>query len=295
MAFQDELVPAQASPFTADFRRRNEQLVQQEWLQLITSQHSPTIEPTRTIHHHTKRELLPPTPDDPPNTLNDLPNTPDNLPNTPNDPLNTDHERHVQRIACRLSKKTLQQYLNIIPVPLPLPTGSSYLDILPQAIIDQICSNVPYEDLLVLYQQSRLLHRLIDPHLAPYHTKLSFVLRAERDFRQHWTQTPPNLGCYTCARVLPASFFASRQTLHALLRPSPRDPPTTVCLRRFCVHCGIRTGCHGRGDSLVLQTGAQCWLCDCLRVHPEDATNFAAVNQLNIRNTPKYGTAPEQE
>ncbi|KAI1759274.1 hypothetical protein GGR53DRAFT_164666 [Hypoxylon sp. FL1150] len=255
MAFRDELVLAQSSPLTVDFKRENEQLIQREWLQLITRQDSPTIEPTKILHNYKMRELL--------------------LPLTPDEPPNTDHERQIQRIACRLSRKTLQQYLSVIPVHLPLPAGGGRLGILPQHIIDQICSNVPYEDLLMLYQQCREFHKIINPHLAPHPTKLSFVLRAERDFKQHWTQTPPNLGCYMCSRVLPAGLFASRQALHALLRPSPLAPPTTVYLRRFCVYCGIRHGCHHRGDALLMQTGAQYWVCECLLVYPEDVPGCA--------------------
>ncbi|XXH05697.1 hypothetical protein Hte_012132 [Hypoxylon texense] len=260
MAFRGglQLQLAQNSSFTPDLKPQNEQLYQQEWLQLITNQAIQAIEP---------KEHLPP-------------------PSAPNQPRNTDYASQAQWFACQLSKRTLRQYLDYIPVPLPLPTGGARLEILPQDVLDRICQHVPYEDLLRLHQQSRTLHARVDPHLAPYPTKLSFVLRAERDFRRHYERTPPNLGCYMCHRVLPAGLFAIRQARQALLRPSfpptvavtgvaggPQGPQiqTVVNLRRFCIACGVRTGCHGRGDALVSQTGAQYWLCECPRVHPERA------------------------
>ncbi|KAI1774787.1 hypothetical protein F4818DRAFT_73308 [Hypoxylon cercidicola] len=250
MVFQSELLElklAQTSFFPTAFKAMNRQLCQQDWLQLITSQVSETVESDETANH-TNQELSSP---------------------MSNHDLHLDHESKVQWFACQLSKRTLRQYLNYIPVPLPLPAGGAHLEALPQDILDRICEYVPYEDLLRLYRLSKRLRATVDPQLAPYHTKLSFVLRAERDFPKHYTCSPPNLGCYMCHRVLPAGLFAIRQTQQALLRPTPLAQQTVVNLRRFCVYCGIRTGCHGRGDSLTMQTGAQCWLCECPQVYPE--------------------------
>ncbi|KAI5864837.1 hypothetical protein GGS23DRAFT_595529 [Durotheca rogersii] len=181
------------------------------------------------------------------------------------------HAGRVERLAGRLKKGTRRRYLEAI--------GAARLELLPQSVLDRICRHVPYERLLWLYQQSRALRRHVDPHLAPHETKLSFVLRAERDYPQHRLSAPPNLGCYMCHRVLPAALFASNQPLQALLRapfpdpgpgPSPRPRPTppqvVVNLRRFCIRCGIQSGCHLPGDSLITRTGYQFWLCRCFRI-----------------------------
>ncbi|KAI0882228.1 uncharacterized protein GGS22DRAFT_170502 [Annulohypoxylon maeteangense] len=182
-----------------------------------------------------------------------------------------DHESYVQLFACQLSKKIAEQYLDVISVPLPLPKNGTRFELLPQNIIDRICSYVPYENLLWLYQQSRALHRIIDPHLAPYETKASFTLRAERDFPQHYNAKPPNLGCYTCSRVLTAAIFATNQPLQALLRLTSSDEEMVVNLRRFCIYCGIHSGCHKPGDELSTRTGGRFWICDCLYIL-DDAT-----------------------
>ncbi|KAI0837196.1 hypothetical protein F5Y06DRAFT_297983 [Hypoxylon sp. FL0890] len=177
------------------------------------------------------------------------------------------HESRVQWFSYQLSKKTLRQYLNFIPVPLPLPTDGARLELLPKDVIDHICRYLPYETLIWLSQESKALHRIIDPHLAPYETKLSFVLRAERDFKKHYEKSdPPNLGCYMCFRVLPARVFASNQPLQALLRTPMSEEQPLVNLRRFCIYCGIRSGCHNAGDELNTRTRERFWLCDCLNI-----------------------------
>ncbi|KAI4863382.1 hypothetical protein F4820DRAFT_471569 [Hypoxylon rubiginosum] len=285
MAFQGELQLklAQTSSLTANLKPKNEQIYQQEWLQLITSQAPQAIDPNKNIYY-TKQESPP-------------------LP-TSNDIRNTDHASQVQWFACQLSKKTLRQYLDRTAMPLPLPTGGARLEILPQDVLDRICRHVPYEDLLRLYQQSRALHRRVDPHLAPYPTKLSLVLRAERDFRKHHARgaAPPNLGCYMCHRVLPPGLFAIRQARQALVVVRPpvavavagHRHQTVVNLRRFCVPCGVRTGCHGRGETLVTQTGAQYWLCECPRVHPEQAPGCGGCRMfcpIVVRRADEAGAA----
>ncbi|OTB04418.1 hypothetical protein M426DRAFT_11567 [Hypoxylon sp. CI-4A] len=189
-------------------------------------------------------------------------------------PLTPSHESRVQWFACQLSKATLRRYLSSVvvvttvarptPMPMPLPRGGARLELLPQDVIDRICSYVPYEDLLRLHQESAALQRVVNPHLASHDSKLSFVLRAERDFPQH--RRARNLGCYMCFRVLPADFFASNQALQAKLRAAPEDAQVIVNLRRFCIYCGIQSGCHSAGDELNTRGGGRLWLCDCLRV-----------------------------
>ncbi|KAI2603974.1 uncharacterized protein GGS25DRAFT_506347 [Hypoxylon fragiforme] len=176
------------------------------------------------------------------------------------------HSRQVQRVAYQLSKKTLSQYLDVTPAPLPLPRFGAHLESLPQNVLDRICSYVPYEHLLTLYQLSKTLHRVVNPYLAPYDTILSFVLRAERDFEKHY-KNEQFLGCYMCYKVLPASLFAVDQPLQALLRVSPFDEQSLVNLRRFCILCGVKWGCHSPGKELTTRTGERFWICDCFHVH----------------------------
>ncbi|KAI2472604.1 hypothetical protein F4781DRAFT_344692 [Annulohypoxylon bovei var. microspora] len=237
MAISTELERAKHYPAGYN-RSKNEQYSRRQWLQVISNQIPRAVQ---------------------------IPSQPLLLPALIRPPLKVD-DNCVQWFACQLSKGTARQYLNAISVPLPIPKDGTRLELLPQNIIDRICGYIPYENLLWLYQESRALHRMIDPHLAPYETRASFVLRAERDFFQHYSAKPPNLGCYTCSRVLPAGMFASNQPLQALLRATPLDEEMIVNLRRFCVYCGIQSGCHNPGDELNTRVGGRFWLCDCLNI-----------------------------
>ncbi|KAI1657798.1 hypothetical protein F4813DRAFT_359625 [Daldinia decipiens] len=171
--------------------------------------------------------------------------------------------------ANRFSKRTLRQYLNTITVPLPLSKGLCHLEILPQDIINQISQYIPYENLIYLSWASKALNKMVDPLLAPHDTKLSFVLRAERDFYRHYNSRPSNLGCFMCYKILPASVFAVDQPLQAELRTSAVEGPVTVNLRRFCIGCGIKSGLHKPGDELVTRIDNRFWICDCSYVHGE--------------------------
>ncbi|KAI2614871.1 hypothetical protein GGR54DRAFT_321489 [Hypoxylon sp. NC1633] len=183
------------------------------------------------------------------------------------------HQHRVQQFACQLSNETRYRYLNMIPVPLPLPTVGTRLEFLPRDVLNRICEYVDYEKLIWLYQESRTLNRIIDPQLAPYATKLSFVLQAERYFPQHYGAKPPNLGCYMCSKVLPASFFASNQPLQARLQNKPEEEQSVVNLRRFCIDCGIQCGCHCPGGEINTRTGDRFWLCNCLRMLSDKTTD----------------------
>ncbi|KAL7620422.1 hypothetical protein AAE478_009417 [Parahypoxylon ruwenzoriense] len=246
MAIQDKLWQTQSWLSTVGIKTTTEQYYQPQQLQLIPSQHSNTPQIRKSLQLQ-PQPLLP-------------------LPARPSEPLNATHACQVQWFACQLSKETMRQYLSVISVPLPLPKGSARFELLPQNVLDQICQYVPYENLLWLYQGSRTLNRIINPHLAPYETKLSFVLRAERDYSKHCNQKPPNLGCYMCHKVLSAGVFASNQPLQAIPRAPPSEQQLVVNLRRFCIYCGIRSGCHVPGDSLITRTGDQFWLCNCLHI-----------------------------
>ncbi|KAI0847085.1 hypothetical protein F5Y00DRAFT_125591 [Daldinia vernicosa] len=174
--------------------------------------------------------------------------------------------------ANRFSKRTLRQYLSTIAVPLPLSKGACHLEILPQDIIDQISQYIPYENLIYLSWVSKALNKMVNPRLAPHETKLSFVLRAERDFYRHYSSTPSSLGCFICYKVLPASVFAIDQPLQAEVRSSALGGTTTttvVNLRRFCIGCGIQSGLHKPGDELITRIDSRFWICDCLYTHGE--------------------------
>ncbi|KAF3057225.1 hypothetical protein GL218_06121 [Daldinia childiae] len=171
--------------------------------------------------------------------------------------------------ANRFSKRTLRQYLNTITVPLPLSKGVCHLEILPQDIINKISQYIPYENLIYLSWASKVLNKLVDPRLAPHETKLSFVLRAERDFYRHYSIRPSNLGCFMCYKILPASIFAIDQPLQAELSTSAVSRPVVVNLRRFCIRCGIQSGLHKPGDELLTRIDDRFWICDCLYVQGE--------------------------
>ncbi|KAI0008717.1 hypothetical protein F4779DRAFT_423709 [Xylariaceae sp. FL0662B] len=183
----------------------------------------------------------------------------------------------AQWLPRQLSRKTLHKYLQVIPVPLPIPKHGSRLDLLPQNIINRICQYVPYEKLIWLSQESHALRMLINPQLAPYETKLSFVLRAERDFKKHYEEKPPNQGCYMCCQVLPAGWFASNQPLQALLRNGLSAKQSVVHLRRFCIRCGVRSGCHGPGAYLVTGTGERLWICECAEIRSVEQVSNCTV------------------
>ncbi|KAI1077406.1 hypothetical protein F5B20DRAFT_274492 [Whalleya microplaca] len=191
---------------------------------------------------------------------------PQRSPPTPNHGLNVDNVCRAQWLSRQLSMKTLRQYLQVIAVPFPIPKGGTRLELLPQNILNRISQFVPYEQLIWLSQECRALRMLINPQLAPYETKLSFVLRAERDFHKHYDSKPPNQGCYMCCQVLPAGWFASNQALQAFLRNSLSERQPVIHLRRFCIRCGIKSGCHGPGDYLITRTGERLWICDCTQI-----------------------------
>ncbi|KAI0103427.1 hypothetical protein F4814DRAFT_96892 [Daldinia grandis] len=169
----------------------------------------------------------------------------------------------------RFSKRTLRRYLDTITVSLPLSKGVCHLEILPKDIINQISQYVPYENLIYLSWASKALNKMVDPHLAPHETKLSLVLRAERDYYRHYSLKPSSLGCFICYKILPASVFAIDQPLQAELCTSASSEPVVVNLRRFCIGCGIQSGLHKPGDELTTRIDSQFWICDCLCIHGE--------------------------
>ncbi|KAI5922045.1 hypothetical protein F4810DRAFT_675235 [Camillea tinctor] len=156
------------------------------------------------------------------------------------------------------------------------PIRGCLFESLPKSIIDKICSYVPYEYLLLLRRTNHIMLTLIDPYRAPYHTMVSCVLRAERDFSRHHN-SPYNLGCYTCFRVLPASEFASNQPSEVIVREKLTGHETIVNLRRYCIDCGLRVGYHGPGDFLMRPGGQKSWVCRC-----GDVINWDRASQCDV-------------
>lgn len=177
----------------------------------------------------------------------------------------------LQLFATKLSKEMSQRYLD---TKYTRPEGKYahqskpkiHIEGLPKNIIDHICSCTPYENLLLLSQTSKKLHHIVDPSLSPYELKISFVLRAERDFVQHYDRMVPNIGCYSCCKVLPVSIFDMNQPLYAAVKPQAFDEERIVALRRFCFYCGVKMGCHKPGDVFTIRALGSCWLCRCIKI-----------------------------
>ncbi|CAJ2500451.1 Uu.00g033040.m01.CDS01 [Anthostomella pinea] len=161
----------------------------------------------------------------------------------------------------------------------PRPDGGWRLDNLPRHLTERTSQHVPYYPLMQLRLANKMLRALVHPHASPEDEGIAYVLRAERDFTQHINQSPFNMGCYICYRVLPARCFDKQQALHAL-RDEPLGKQTIVKLRRFCIQCGLRTGLHGTGDRLRRWEGGNSWICNCERLWSDMVAN-CVVCRLN--------------
>ncbi|KAI1502945.1 hypothetical protein F5X99DRAFT_377070 [Biscogniauxia marginata] len=190
----------------------------------------------------------------------------------------------VQWLASQLSHQTRQKYQQ----PYSRPMAKFPLESLPKNVIDRICLYVPYEQLLHLSMGSRILLSIVDPYLAPFDTMMSLVLRAERDFAKHVLKegggssqrrekAPYNLGCYVCYRVLPPERFASNQPPKVIVQDDDTGCQSIICLRRYCINCGLRVGYHGPGDYLERPTGERSWICNCGNVIDWNETSNCEV------------------
>lgn len=156
----------------------------------------------------------------------------------------------------------------------PLPSSSSSpspgrtlvtpLEALPKEIIDEISRYLPYKTLINMQWSSPVLWKKVDTQLAPYESRVSFVLRAESEFARHQrgyqdrnkgsrerqgrasvtdsngyynfdrhdddplNRDFNNSGCYVCFRVLRTSRFENLNKLK--LREN-----VPVDMRRFCI------------------------------------------------------------
>ena len=128
---------------------------------------------------------------------------------------------------------------------------------------------------------NRHFHRTVDPpRTATLRDKFELVMRAAKDFPQHWAsekkkdQRPGNLECYWCFRVRSPQHFDVLQANTAYFDPQGRLVPEQeagpqdrlVPLRRFCIGCGVKAGLHAPSDCIVTRTGLDLWVCRCRRV-----------------------------
>ncbi|KAF4336200.1 hypothetical protein FBEOM_9926 [Fusarium beomiforme] len=131
----------------------------------------------------------------------------------------------------------------------------SPLERLPDHVQRLIFSNLDYQSLIFLSMVNRHFHRTVDPQrMATTEDKFEFVMRAAKDFPQHWasekkkSHLPGNLECYWCFRVRTPEHFDDPQAKTAFFdpqgrvvserKPGPQDQ--LVALRRFCIGCGDR-------------------------------------------------------
>ena len=71
--------------------------------------------------------------------------------------------------------------------------------------VPRLLLHLDYQSLIALSQVNRQLHQAIDPQIASKEDKFGFVMKAERDFSQHFPKDesgwPGNFACYYCFRV----------------------------------------------------------------------------------------------
>ena len=159
----------------------------------------------------------------------------------------------------------------------PGSNTAAMLELLPPDLQTRIYAHLDYQSLLCLSQTSHYFHKKVLPENAAFLDKLQFVMRAEKDFRQHrcTEDFPGNFACYFCFRVLPPSSFAKCQReavyLDQTLRVVSDD---ALCLgthrelqlRRFCVKCGFAYGFHRIGERLTTMVGDTFRLCRCRKL-----------------------------
>ncbi|ETS81941.1 hypothetical protein PFICI_06943 [Pestalotiopsis fici W106-1] len=166
--------------------------------------------------------------------------------------------------------------------------GKSRLYTLPQEVVNMIARHLPYETLLLLHTLSKTLQRIIDPQLASEASKISLVMRAEKDGTHNfgrrppprqqmrdtataatWTDMQPRLGCFCCFRVLPVGEFAAEQLARDPFRPA--TAPASF-LRRYCVPCGLARQWHYPGEVIERRDASTCWVCQCRRAWDKSTT-----------------------
>ncbi|EJP61157.1 uncharacterized protein BBA_09903 [Beauveria bassiana ARSEF 2860] len=117
-----------------------------------------------------------------------------------------------------------------------------------------IFSHLDYQSLIFLSQTSHHFHQMARPELADQQDQFQFVMRAEKEFKQHFPneKSPGNFACYFCYRVLQADSFREDQAHEAFVdcdgsfvldvKPENAAKYSTVQLRRYCKTCGCKNG-----------------------------------------------------
>ncbi|KAF5710153.1 f-box domain-containing protein [Fusarium mundagurra] len=177
----------------------------------------------------------------------------------------------------RPSYSQQKKYASSCPTWLPkvLQTNKlSLLERLPNDVQKLIFSNLDYQSLIFLSMVNRHFHRTVDPpRMATLQDKFELVMRAAKDFPQHWAsekkkdQRPGNLECYWCFRVRSPQHFDVLQANTAYFDPQGRFIPEQEAgpqdrlmpLRRFCIGCGVKAGLHAPSDCIVTRTGLDLW------------------------------------
>ncbi|KKA26781.1 hypothetical protein TD95_003156 [Thielaviopsis punctulata] len=178
----------------------------------------------------------------------------------------------------------------------------SVFERLPAEINDMIFSHLDYKSRISLSQVSRFMNRSVNPQLAPFQDKFSFVMNAELNFRRHWPviceddeddngdihEHPGNFACYVCFRVRGPNHFDDHQKEAYYLPPqalSTQSPPLSgkqfvvaptaavpqaqpTVLRRYCIDCGIHFGLHKPGDVIITKDQKELRVCACRRTGP---------------------------
>ncbi len=109
-----------------------------------------------------------------------------------------------------------------------------------------IFSHLDYQSLIFLSQASHHFYEVARPEQASPQDKFQFVMRAEKEFKQHFENknSPGNLACYFCYRVFQADCLRGDQALEAFVdcngefvfetKPENATKYTKVQLRRYC-------------------------------------------------------------
>ncbi|KAM3541854.1 hypothetical protein ARSEF1564_005222 [Beauveria bassiana] len=117
-----------------------------------------------------------------------------------------------------------------------------------------IFSHLDYQSLIFLSQTSHHFHQMARPELADQQDQFQFVMRAEKEFKQHFPneKSPGNFACYFCYRVLQADSFSEDQAHEAFVdfdgnfvldvKPENAAKYLKVQLRRYCKSCGCKNG-----------------------------------------------------
>ncbi|EJP69817.1 uncharacterized protein BBA_00686 [Beauveria bassiana ARSEF 2860] len=141
-------------------------------------------------------------------------------------------------------------------------TKNGSFRMLSDEIQKMIFSHLDYQSLILLSQARHHFYEVARPEQASPQDKFQFVMRAEKEFKQHFPNenSPGHFACYFCYRVFQADCFRGDQALEAFVdcngefvletKPENATKYAKVQLRRYCKTCGCDIGF----DRLVQRT-----------------------------------------